>query len=343
MTETTRVHEGSAGRAAESPTQVGRGWKDVAKRVVAESKKDHLTLVSAGVAFYFLIALIPAIAAVVSIYGFVANPEDVARQMGDLLEAAPSAVRDLVTEQAERVAATSDAAASVGAIVSILLALWAASAGCQHLIEAVNLAYDEEETRGFVKRRGLALMMTVGAVVFLSLAIGAIAVVPALLSSAGLEGVASTLISIARWPVIALVVILALAMLYRYAPDRDEPRWSWASPGAIVATVVWLVASIAFSIYVTNFGSYNETYGSLGAVIIVMLWLFITALSIVLGAEINAEAERQTARDTTKGPSQPMGSRDAYAADTVAGGHGEVRSEGAVTGSQAEESVPRRS
>lgn len=328
----TMGRERSRGRSAESPAELRTGgWKDVAKRVVAEAKRDHLTLVSAGVAFYFLIALIPAIAAVVSIYGFVADPEDVARQMGDLLEAAPTAVQGLVTEQAERVAATSDTAASLSAVVSILLALWAASAGCQHLVEAVNLAYDEEETRGFVKRRGLAILMTLGAVVFLGLAIGAIAVVPAVLSATGLEGVARTVISIARWPLVALVVIVALAVLYRYAPDRDEPRWRWASPGAIVATVVWLVASIGFSIYVTNFGSYNETYGSLGAVIVVMLWLFITALSMILGAEVNAEAERQTARDTTKGPSRPLGDRDAYAADTVAAGGTEVRGQGAVS------------
>ena len=338
--DTDRAH----GREADRPTEVGgRGWKDVAKRVAAESKADHLTLMSAGVAFYFLIALIPAIAALVSIYALVADPAEVGDQLASFLSAAPEDVGQLVLSQAERVAATSSGAASISAVVSVLLALWAASAGCQHLIEAVNMAYDEEETRGFVKLRGLALAMTIGSVIFLAVAIGAIAVVPAMLEDTALGDVATTAIQILRWPAVAIFVILGLAVLYRYAPDRDEPRWSWVSPGAVIATVVWIVASIGFSIYVSNFGSYNETYGSLGAVIIVMLWLFITALSMILGAEINAEAERQTRRDTTSGHPAPMGRRAAYAADTLGEGSdhgsdrgsGEVRASGSVSGSRS--------
>ena len=341
MSTTMTTDTGPArGREAERPTQVdGRGWKDVAKRVAAESKEDHLTLMSAGVAFYFLIALIPAIAAVVSIYALVADPAEVGDQLASFLEAAPEDVGQLVLSQAERVAATSSGAASISAVVSVLLALWAASAGCQHLIEAVNAAYDEEETRGFVKLRALALAMTVGAVVFLAVAMGVIAVVPALLEDTALGDAARIAIQILRWPAVAIFVILGLAVLYRYAPDRDEPKWSWVSPGAVIATVVWLVASVGFSIYVSNFGSYNETYGSLGAVIIVMLWLFITALSMILGAEINAEAERQTRRDTTSGEPAPMGRRAAYAADTLGegsdGGSGEVRGTGTVTGARS--------
>ncbi len=316
----------------------GGGWKDVAKRVAAESKDDHLTLMSAGVAFYFLIALIPAIAALVSIYALVSDPAEVGDQLASFLSAAPEDVGQLVLSQAERVAATSSGAASVSAIVSVLLALWAASAGCQHLIEAVNAAYDEEESRGFVKRRGLALAMTLGSVVFLAIAMGAIAVVPAMLEDTALGDAARIAIQILRWPAVAIFVILGLAVLYRYAPDRDEPKWSWVSPGAVIATVVWIVASVGFSIYVSNFGSYNETYGSLGAVIIVMLWLFITALSMILGAEINAEAERQTRKDTTAGHPAPMGRRAAYAADTLGEGsdHGdEVRGTGSVSGSRS--------
>jgi membrane protein len=334
--ETDRSH----GRSAEQPTQLGgRGWKDIAKRVAAESKEDHLSLMSAGVAFYFLIALIPAIAALVSIYALVSDPTEVGDQLASFLEAAPEDVGQLVLSQAERVAATSSGAASLSAVVSVLLALWAASAGCQHLIEAVNAAYDEEETRGFVKLRGLALAMTVASVLFLAIAMGAIAVVPALLEDTALGDAATIAIQILRWPAVAIFVILGLAVLYRYAPDRDEPKWSWASPGAVIATVVWIVASIGFSIYVSNFGSYNETYGSLGAVIIVMLWLFITALSMILGAQINAEAERQTRKDTTAGSPAPMGKRSAYAADTLGAGadhaSGEVRGTGTVSGSSS--------
>ena len=347
-TSTTNGTARSHGRTAERPTEVGGGgWKDIAKRVAKEAKDDHLTLMSAGVGFYFLIALIPAIAALVSIYAIVADPQEVGDQLASFLEAAPEDVGNLVLSQAERVAATSSGAASLSAVVSVLLALWAASAGCQHLIEAINAAYDETEKRSFVVRRGLALAMTVGAILFLTVAMGAIAVVPALLEDTALGDAATIAISILRWPAVAIVIMFALAVLYRYAPNRDQPRWSWVSPGAIVATVVWLAASLGFSVYVSNFGSYNETYGSLGAVIIVMLWLFITALSIILGAEINAEAERQTRRDTTAGKPAPMGRRDAYAADTLGEGGdggsgvhdtgrgtGEVRGTGTATGTR---------
>jgi membrane protein len=326
-----RPEGGTRGRDASSPTEVDAGgWKDVIDRVVAAAKRDHLTLMSAGVAFYFLIALIPAIAAVVSIYGLVADPARVSEQLASFLEAAPEDVRQLVVEQAERIAEGSGTAIGLGALISILAALWAASSGCQHLIEAVNVAYDEEETRGFVKRRGLALVMTVGAVLFLALAVAAIAVVPAALSGTALGDTARTVIQVGRWPLLALATMVALAVLYRYAPDRDEPRWQWVSTGAVLSTLLWLVASVGFSVYVANFGNYNETYGSLGAVIIVMLWLFITALCMILGAEFNAESERQTRQDTTSGRAAPMGDRDARAADTL--GEGADGPSGGVSG-----------
>jgi membrane protein len=198
-----------------------------------------------------------------------------------------------------------------------VIALWSASSGTKHLIEAVNTAYDEEEGRGFVRVRGLALLLTLGAIVFLLLAIGLIAVVPSALDDAGVPDAVRLVVEIAIWPVLGVAMILGLAVLYRVAPDRDDPKWRWASWGAVIATALWLVGSVAFAVYASNFGSYDETYGSLGGVVVLMLWLYLTALVVVLGAEINAALETQTVRDSTTGPEQPLGARGAEAADSV--------------------------
>jgi membrane protein len=182
---------------------------------------------------------------------------------------------------------------------------------------AINAAYDEDDTRGFVKRRGLALLLTIGAILFLVIAFAAIALLPSILADTGLGDAGRIAAGAARWVVLFGGMLVALGVLYRYAPDRDQPRWSWVTPGAILATVLWIAGSALFAFYAANFGKYNETYGSLAAVVVVMLWLFLTALAIILGAELNAELERQTARDTTKGPEVPMGERRATAADTL--------------------------
>jgi membrane protein len=206
----------------------------------------------------------------------------------------------------------------IGVIAGALVALWSASSGMSHLIDAINTAYDEDETRGFVRRRGLSLLLTVGAIGFVLFALAGIAVVPAVAEAANLGVVGSVLVQVVRWVVLFGGLLVGLAVLYRWAPDRDAPRWAWSSPGAIMAAVGWLVVSMLFSLYVSNFGSYNETYGSLGAIVVVMMWLYLSALVVVLGAELNTELERQTEHDTTEGKPRPQGHRDAYAADTVA-------------------------
>lgn len=202
-------------------------------------------------------------------------------------------------------------------MIGILVALWSASSGMAHMVQAINIAYDEEETRTFVKLRTLALALTLGAIVFMIVAVGVIAVLPAVIAHTGLGLAGRILAGIARWVLLLIGMMIALSVLYRYAPDRDNPRWSWTSPGAIVATLIWLVASALFAVYTGNFGKYNQTYGSMGAVIVLMLWLFITALSVIIGAELNAEMERQTKQDTTEGPDAPLGNRRAQAADTI--------------------------
>jgi membrane protein len=305
------------GRTAASPAQIpARGWKDVLLRVKAESKQDHVMLMAAGVAFFGLLALVPALVALLSIYGLAFDPERIDEQLVDALAAAPTEVRDLISQQVRAIGDASSGAV-VAVVGGILLALWSASSGMKHLIDAINAAYDEEETRGFVKVRGLSLAFTLGALLFLVVAFTIIALLPPLLAASDLGAAGRVLLGIVRFVVLFAGLLAGLAVLYRYAPNRDEPKWSWASPGALFAAVVWVLGSLLFSLYTANFGKYNETYGTLGAVVVVMLWLLLTTLVIILGAELNCELERQTARDTTKGSARPMGARRAYAADTL--------------------------
>jgi membrane protein len=261
--------------------------------------------------------MVPALVALVSIYGLVADPSSVDRQVNDWLGAAPREVRELLKTQLQSITSNAGAAAGFAVVIGIVAALWSASSGMAHLIEATNIAYDEEETRGFVKRRGLALLLTIGAVVFMLFALGLISVLPAVLADTGLGTAGRVIAGVLRWVLLLVGMMAALSILYRYAPDRDDPRWSWTSPGAAVATVLWIVASALFALYTANFGKYNETYGSLGAVVVLMLWLFVTALCVIVGAELNAEIERQTRKDTTQGQPKPLGARDADVADTV--------------------------
>jgi membrane protein len=310
------------GRDAESPGDVpAAGWRDVAVRVKGELKEDQVPLLSAGVAFFLLLAMFPALAALVTVYGLVADPDQVSQQVTDLTGTLPQDAQSLITDQLENIT-SQEQGLGLTLAVSVLGALWAASSGVKHLIGSINAAYDERESRKFLKLRGLALAMTIGGVLLAAVAIGVIGVLPALADSLPFGSAGQILVQVASYIGLAVGFALALAVLYRYAPDRDEPRWQWVSWGAVIATVVWIVASVAFSVYVQNFGSYGETYGSLSAVIVLMLWLVITAFTVILGAEINSELEAQTARDSTRGEPQPMGRRDAVKADTVATAEG---------------------
>lgn len=307
------------GRRADAPREIpARGWLEVAKRVKEESRKDNLTLVSAGIAFYALLSLFPALAAMISIYGLVSDPADVTAQINDLSSTMPAEARQILEDQLTAVASTGRTSLGFGVAVGIVVALWGASSAMNQLLVGLSLVYDEEESRGPVALRGMAIGLTLGAIVFLAAVVGLIAVLPAWLSGSPLGDAAETAVSVGRWPVLLVLMLAALAFLYQVGPDRDRPKLRWVSWGAVIATVLWLGASGAFSFYVSRFGSYNETYGTMGAVIVLMLWLLITALCVLIGAEINAELEHQTAEDTTKGPRQPIGTRGAYVADTVA-------------------------
>jgi membrane protein len=307
------------GRNATDPRAIpARGWKEVLLRVKTEMADDHASLLAAGVAFYALMALVPALVALVSLYGLLAEPSDVTRQVTDLLRAAPTEVRTLVQTQLESIIKASPGGLGVGIAVGIATALWAASSGVQNLVDAIGAAYDEHEGRGFVKRRLVALGLTFGAIGFV-VAAGWLVALPKLLEGSAVGSGVQLLVSIVRWPLLAVGMLIGLGVLYRFGPDRDKPKWKWVSVGSVAATVLWVAGSIAFSVYVGSFGKYNQTYGSLGAVVVLLLWLYLTAFSIIFGAELNSELEHQTAADTTVGDARPLGARGAVMADTVAG------------------------
>ena len=306
------------GRRAERPQDIPTpGWRDIALRTKNEISDDHVSITAAGVAFYALLAIFPAIAALISIWGLIADPAQIEQQIGSVAGMLPQEAASILRDQAHKVASNAGGALTFGLIFGLLLTLYSAAAGMKALIEGLNVAYDEQEKRGFIRYNLVALGLTLGAIVALIVALGLIAVLPALLGSLGLGSTAATLIAWLRWPLLFVFAMVALAVLYRYAPSRDEPRWRWVSWGSVIATLLWVLGSIAFSLYVRNFASYDATYGSLGAVVILLMWLWLSAFIVLLGAELNSEMEHQTAEDTTAGPPRPLGERGARMADTV--------------------------
>jgi membrane protein len=273
--------------------------------------------VAAGVTYYALLALFPAIAALVSIYGLFADPATIQDHLNTLSGVMPGGALDIIREQVTRISSQGGGALSFGFIFGLLLSLWSANAGMKAIFDALNIVYDEEEKRGFFALNIQSLTFTLGAIFFLILAIIGIVVLPIVLDFVGLGSGLEWLLSLARWPILLAVVVFGLSLIYRYGPSRDKAEWKWVTPGGIAAAVLWLIGSMLFSWYVSNFGSYNETYGSLGAVIGFMTWIWISTTIVLIGAEVNAEMEHQTSKDTTEGAHQPMGTRGAQMADTV--------------------------
>ncbi len=311
--------EENRGQDATSPHQIpARGWKEVLKRTATEIDKDHLGLIAAGVSFFLLLGLFPGLAAMVSIYGWVADPATIGGHINQLSAMLPQDAAEIINKQVGQVA-SSDAKAGLAAVVGVLLALWAGSKAMKGMIEALNIAYGEEEKRGFIKQQVIYLSLTLVAVVTGLIAILLIAVIPAIIGYLPIPEWGKDALIWVRWPVLLVVAMTIIAAIYRYGPSRDKPEWKWVSWGAGGATVLWLIASSLFSLYVSSFGNYNETYGSLGAVVVLMMWLYLTAFLILMGAELDTELELQTKHDTTEGRDEPMGSRGAMAADHVAG------------------------
>lgn len=309
------------GQQAEKPRQIPKpGWKDVFKRVNTELSEDNISIVAAGVAFYFFLAIFPALVAIISLYGLVNDPAQVEQQLAAITDILPQQAHQMLEERLKKIAGQSGGTLGWGVAISILVSLWSANKGTKSLFQGINIAYNERDERGFLKLNGLTLLFTLGGLMIGILSLALVAAFPALVGNMGLPETWKTVISWARWPLLALMVVFSLALVYTYAPDRSNPQFKWVSWGAIIATVLWIAGSLLFSWYVNNFGNYQETYGSVAAVIILMLWFNLTSFVILLGAEINTELEHQTAKDTTVGKPEPMGERDAYFADHVAPG-----------------------
>jgi membrane protein len=328
--DTPRAHDASRrepgkqpdegrGRRAGSPTEIPPpGWRDILIRAWRESTADNVGMIAAGVAFYGFLALVPLLGAFILTYGLIADPRTVLANIQSLSRLLPSDAAKLIGEQLLQLTQQSAGKTGLGLVASLVLAIYGAMRGASAIVTALNVAYDEEERRGFIRRNLLALAITIGTVavsVIGMLAVGALA---------GLEtwmpGAPSALLFAIRllfWIGAGLAASFALAALYRYGPDRDEPKWRWLTPGALLATAGWVLLTLGFGLYTSHFANYNATYGALGAVVVLLMWLYLSAYVIILGAEANAEMEHQTVRDTTRGPERPMGTRDAYVADTL--------------------------
>jgi len=307
------------GRQADRPSEIpARGWWSVLKRTAQQVSEDRVMAEAGGITFYSLLALAPALAALISIYGLFADPQQVQQQLQALGGVVPGGGMEILQEQATRIAGQAGGTLGLGLAISMVASLWSANQAMKALVDALNVIYEEEEKRSFFRRTLITLAFTLAAILFAVIAMAGVVVLPVALGYVGLGETATTALHWARWPALLLAVGIFLAFVYRYGPDRANARWRWVSWGSAMAAFVWLLGSFAFSWYVSNFGSYNETYGSLGAVIGFMTWIWLSAIVVLVGAELDAELEHQTARDTTTGPEKPLGERNAAMADRVA-------------------------
>ncbi|MGE5545740.1 MAG: YihY/virulence factor BrkB family protein [Solirubrobacterales bacterium] len=311
-------HARARGREADRPSDIPRaGWFDIFKRVWQNVGHYEVSVISAGIAFNEFFALFPALAAAVSLYGLIADPATVARHLSLLAGVLPTDMQNLLGDQLKSVTSSSNSTLGWSLFISLALALWGATRGIKGVITGLNIVYGEDEKRGFFRLSATALGLTLAAIVFGLVALALIAAVPALEGFLPFGELGKAVASALRWPLLAIFLMIGLAVVYRYAPSRDEPRWRWVSWGAAIAAALWLIGSGLFSLYVARFGKFNETYGSMAAVAVMLLWFQLTAFVVLLGALLDAEMEHQTARDTTAGPEQPMGRRGARVADTL--------------------------
>jgi membrane protein len=313
-----RQGETGRGRSAETPSEIPvRGWKDILWRVYRGISENRILLVAAGVTFYALLAIFPGIAALISIYGLFADPASVANHLDTSASVAPGGAIDVLREEMTRLASQGGTTLGISFLVSLAISLWTANSGVKAIFDALNIVYGEEEKRSFLKLNAVTLFVTLGIVVFILLTLAAVVALPVALTYIPLPGVTAIVVKIGRWPIVFALVSLALAVVYKYGPSRTEPRWRWITWGSVSAALVWLAASGLFSWYVASFGSYNKTYGSLGAIIGFMTWIWISIIVVLVGAKLNAEMEHQTVRESTTGQSKPLGRRGARMADTV--------------------------
>ncbi|MBR1328482.1 membrane protein [Bradyrhizobium ottawaense] len=306
------------GRRAKSPLEIPwKGWKDIFWRTYQRIDEDRLLATAGGVVFFGLLAIFPAVTALVSSYGLFADPKTISANLQTLATMLPEGSFQIVEEQVARVVSHGSTTLGATFLFGLVLAIWSANAGVKAIFDALNVAYEEREKRSFIKLNMVSLAFTVGGIVALLVMVGLVVAFPLALNHLGMAPESKLIVALARWPLMFLVVLVVLAILYRFAPSRDAPRWQWLSLGAVIAAILWIAGSALLSWYLSEFANYNATYGSLGAAIGLMTWMWMSAIVIMFGAELNSEIERQTLKDTTEGPSKPLGTRDAVSADTV--------------------------
>ena len=310
---------GLHGKQAATPTEIpARGWWQILKRVVSQTSEDRVMTEAAAVTFFVLLSIFPGLAALISLYGIVADPATVTQQISMLSGVIPGGGMDILSKQLQGLATTRNSALGFGAILGIATALWTSNQGTKAMFDALNVVYEEKEKRGFIWRTVVTLLFTFCSMAFVTVAVVAVVALPIVLNFIGLGQITELLLRLVRWPLLLLLIMVLLAALYRYGPSRKQAKWRWVTPGSMFAAVVWVVGSILFSWYVSHFGNYDATYGSLGAIIGFMTWIWLSATVVLVGGQLNAEMEHQTERDSTVGKDRPLGKRGAMMADTVA-------------------------
>ncbi|MGA8708219.1 MAG: YihY/virulence factor BrkB family protein [Steroidobacteraceae bacterium] len=306
------------GRNAVAPEQIpARGWWDICMRVWQDLSRDNVSLVAGGLAMYSLLSVFPALAAAVSFYGILFSPKDVIQQMSGFAGVLPPGVWDIFNTDLQAVTNHATGALTLAALVAITVALISARSGMSSLMQATNIAYQEREKRSLLRQVLTSMAFTLGAILAFILMLLLGVAVPLVFAAFTSSPWAQRAVEVLRWVLLWLFAVVGLAATYRFAPARERARWRWVTWGSAVAATLWLAGSVLFSLYVRTIGSYAKTYGALGGVIVLLMWFYLSSFFLVLGAEINAEMERQTRRDTTDGPEKPLGERGAYAADTV--------------------------
>jgi membrane protein len=316
--ETLTPEDVERGRDASAPGDIPlKGWKDVALRVYHRLLQERVTLTAAGVAFYLLLSLFPGLAALVSLYGLISDPSTIGAQMAFLSDLFPADALDLVLGQLKALSQQNDSTLSIGFFVGLGISLWSARNGVAALFEAMNLAYAEEEKRGFLSITLFSILFTLGGLLVAAVLTTALAVLPVVMAVVFIPDRVELLMKVVRWPIMLAVIWLGTVLIYRYGPSREDAKLRWLNFGTVFSTGAWLITSLGFSYYIENFADLNATYGTLGTFIGFMLWTWISTVILIVGAIINAELEHQTVRDSTTGPSMPMGARGATMADTL--------------------------
>lgn len=318
MTTAATQENDDRGRQADRPREIpAKGLKDVFWRVFAAVQEDRVMLVAAGVTFYLLLSIFPAMTALVSLYGFFADPASITDRLSFLNEIMPPEGLSIFFDQLRSLAGEKRSALSFGLIFGLAIALWSANNGVKALFEAMNIAYGEDEKRSFLRLNLVSFAFTLGGLIGLIILVVGLGVIPAIIAVVNLGGVTEMVLRVLRWPVLLVVIAFGITLLYRFGPSRERARLRWVTWGAVMAALLWVVGSLGVSYYLSNIADYNATYGTLGALIGFLFWTWISAIIVILGAEVNAELEHQTARDSTTGPERPMGERGAYMADTL--------------------------